>query len=189
MFLIGDLIRCHRSPQGGTGRHRLPQAVKHPGCRTSPNTWKTMEINVNLWKSMEIYENLWKSIKIYKIFESQWNPLHVWDICVCKKGHGYILYSKQINSSRICLPKRNHLFKQRKWKSRFSGKHWLWHQNTGQSHYFYENLKWSHGHSGRFAPAGLTGNPDRSSIFDKSVETHFSKSLGLCLGSVFDDLT
>ena len=24
-------------------------------------------------------------------------------------------------------------------------------QNTSQSHYFYEKLKWSHGHSGHFA--------------------------------------
>ena len=59
-------------------------------------------------------------------------------------------------------------------------------QNTGQSHYFDENLKWSHGHYGHFAPAGLTGNPDKSSVFDESV---FSKSLGLSLGSIFNDLT
>ena len=62
-------------------------------------------------------------------------------------------------------------------------------QNTGQSHYFDENLKWSHGHYGHFALDDLTGNPDKSSVFDKSVETHFSKSLGLSLGSIFDELT
>ena len=62
-------------------------------------------------------------------------------------------------------------------------------QNTGQSHYFDENLKLSHGHYEHFAPAGLTGNPDRSSVFDKSVESDFSESLGLSLGSIFDDLT
>ena len=61
-------------------------------------------------------------------------------------------------------------------------------QNTGQSHYFDENLKWSHGHYGHFAPAGLTGNPDKSSVFDKSVEVHFSKSLGLVSGNIFDNL-
>ena len=50
-------------------------------------------------------------------------------------------------------------------------------QFTYQSHYFDENVKWSHGHYGHFAPAGLTGNPDRSSVFDKSVERDsFQKS-------------
>ena len=39
---------------------------------------------------------------------------------------GYILYSKNINASQICPRKRNQLFKQRKWESRFSGKHGLW---------------------------------------------------------------
>ena len=62
-------------------------------------------------------------------------------------------------------------------------------QDTGQSHYFDENLKWSHGHYGHFAPAGLTGNPYKSYVFDKSVESDFFKSLGLSLGSIFDDLT
>ena len=57
-------------------------------------------------------------------------------------------------------------------------------QNTGQSHYFDENLK-AHGHYGHFALDDLTGNPDKSSVFDESV---FSKSLGLSLGSIFDNL-
>jgi hypothetical protein len=35
-------------------------------------------------------------------------------------------------------------------------------QITYQSHNLNENLKWSHGHYGHFAPAGLTGTPDRS---------------------------
>ena len=47
-------------------------------------------------------------MKIHEIHE------HVSDIFVLKKEHGYILYSKQINASHICLPKRNKLFKQRK---------------------------------------------------------------------------
>ena len=46
-------------------------------------------------------------------------------------------------------------------------------QNTGRNQHFDENLKWSHGHSGHFAPAGLTGNPDESQVFDKSVESDF----------------
>ena len=62
-------------------------------------------------------------------------------------------------------------------------------QNTGQSYYFDGNLKWSHGHYGHFALDGLTGNPNKSSVFNKSVETHFCKSLGRSLGSRFDDLT
>ena len=51
-------------------------------------------------------------------------------------------------------------------------------QRACQSHISYENLKWSHGHSGHFAPAGLIGNPDRSSVFDKSVESEFLKKSG-----------
>ena len=34
---------------------------------------------------------------------------------------GYILYSKEINASDICPPKRNKWFRQRKWKSFFGG--------------------------------------------------------------------
>ena len=38
---------------------------------------------------------------------------HVWDMFVLKKEHGYMLYSKHINASHICLPKRNKLCEQR----------------------------------------------------------------------------
>ena len=62
-------------------------------------------------------------------------------------------------------------------------------QNTGQSHYFDENLQWSHAHYGHFAPAGLTGNPDKSTVFDESVESGFFKSLGLISETIFDNLT
>ena len=62
-------------------------------------------------------------------------------------------------------------------------------QNTCQSYIFYKNPKWSHGHYGHFAPAGFTGNPDKSSVFDESVESDFSKSLGLISGTIFNDLT
>ena len=96
-----------------------------------------------------------------------------------KRKMGYILYSKHIDASHICPPKRNQLFKQRKWESRFSGKNMDFDlQNACQCHIFYKDLKWSHGHSGHFAPAGLTGNPDRSSIFDKSVESEFFNKSG-----------
>ena len=87
------------------------------------NLWKSMKIYENLWKSMQIYENLWKSMKIYgNLWKSK-------DICVLKKEDDYILYSKHINVSHICPSKRNRFFKQRKWKSWFSGKHGLWPAN------------------------------------------------------------
>ena len=62
-------------------------------------------------------------------------------------------------------------------------------QNTRQSHPFDENLKWSHGHYGHFALAGLTGNPDKSYVFDGSVESDFFKSLGLISETMFNNLT
>ena len=62
-------------------------------------------------------------------------------------------------------------------------------QYACQSHNFYENLKWTHGHYGHFAPAGFPQNPDKSSVFNKSVEIHFSKSLGLISETIFDNLT
>ena len=42
-----------------------------------------------------------------------------------KKKMGDMLYSKNINASHICPAKINELFKQRKLKSRFPGKHGL----------------------------------------------------------------
>ena len=91
------------------------------------NQWKSMKIYENLWKSMKIYKNLWKSSKIYE------NPrIYVF----WKKKMGYILYSKHINASHICPSKRNKLFKQRKWKSRFSGKHGLWHAKRVSKSWF-----------------------------------------------------
>ena len=151
------------------------------------NLCKSIKIYKDLWKSKEICENLWKYTKNYRNLEKSMKIYeHVWDIFVSKKKMGYILYSKRINASHICPPKRNKLFQQRKHKSRYSGNMDFDLQNTGQSHSFDEQLKWSHGHSGHFAPAGLTGNPDRSSVFDKSVESDFFKSLRLSLGSIFD---
>ena len=62
-------------------------------------------------------------------------------------------------------------------------------QLTYQIYYFDENLKWSHGHYGHFAPAGLTGNPHKSSIFGESVESDFFKSMGLISEIILDSLT
>ena len=79
----------------------------------------------NLWKILKIRENQWKSMSIY---ENTWNPWKwVGYICFQKKKMGYILYSKNMNASNICLPERNKLSERRKWKSWFSGKHTLWH--------------------------------------------------------------
>ena len=131
-----------------------------------------MKINEHQWKYKENHENLWKSMKSMNMH----GTYLFW-----KKKKGCILYSKNVNASHICPPKRNKLFKQRKWKSRFSGNMDLDLQNACQSDIFDENLKWCHGHYGHFAPAGLTGNPGRNSVFDKSVESDFFKSLGLSL--------
>ena len=86
---------------------------------------KSMKIYENPRKSMKIDENLWKSMKINEINE------HVWDISVSKKEDGYIVYSERMSASHFCLPNRNQSFKQRKWKSRFSGKHGLWSAKHG----------------------------------------------------------
>ena len=54
--------------------------------------------------------------------------------------------------------------------------------NACQSHIFYKSLKCSHGHSGHFAPAGLIGNPDTSSVFDTSVEKQIFQKSGAQFG-------
>ena len=58
-------------------------------------------------------------MKIHEIHE------HIWGISVSEKEDGYISYSKNIDASHICPPKRNKSFKQRKSKSSFWGKHCL----------------------------------------------------------------
>ena len=73
-----------------------------------------MKIDGNSWKYMKVYEKSMKSMNMHGI-NLFW-----------KKKMGYILYSKNINASHICPPKRNELFKQRSWKSTCWGKWWLW---------------------------------------------------------------
>jgi hypothetical protein len=78
------------------------------------NLWKSikiyesMKIYENLWKSMEIYENIWKSMKID---ENPWKSMESMNIygtyLFRKKKMGYILYSKNMNASHMCPPKRN----------------------------------------------------------------------------------
>ena len=149
-----------------------------------------MKIYENLWKSMEIYKNLWKSIRIS---ENQWKSAKIHEnpkiYVFWKKKMGYILYSKHINASHSVLQRELNCLNRENENHGFPENMDFDLQNACQSHMFHEHLKWSRGHYGHFAPAGLTGNPDRSLVFDKSVETHFSKSLGLSLGSVLDYLT
>ena len=99
-----------------------------------------------------------------------------------KNKMGYILYSKNINASHICPPTRNYLFQQRKWNWCFRENIDFDLQNTYQSNILYENLKWSHGHYGYFALDDLTENPDRNSIFDKSVESEVFQKSGTQFG-------
>ena len=142
------------------------------------NAWKSTEIHESLLKSMKILGILWKSMKIYNNIWKSMKPMNMYARYVFrKKKMGYILYSKNINASHICPPKRNKLFKQRKWKSSLRENMDSEVQNTGQSHSFDENLKWSHGHYGHVAPAGFPQNHYQSRVFDKSVDFHSSKTL------------
>ena len=72
-------------------------------------------------------------------------------ICFAKKKMGYILYSRHINTSPICPPKRNQLFKQRNENRCFREDIDFDLQNACQSHILYENMKWSRGHCDHFA--------------------------------------
>ena len=135
-----------------------------------------MKNDENRWTSIE---KLWKSMKISKIDEIH----NIYGMYLLRTEKiGYILCSKHIHASHICPPKRNKLSEQRNGNWCFQGNMDFDLQVTYQSHYFYENLKWSHNHYGHFAPAGLTGNPDRSSVFDKSVERDLFKVWGSVWG-------
>ena len=80
----------------------------------------------------------WKSMKIN---ENPWNPWTCMGyICFDKKEMDYIFYSKKIDASHICPPKRNKLFKQREWKSSFSAKRGLGPAKHGSKSLFW----WRH---------------------------------------------
>ena len=64
-----------------------------------------------LKKTMKIHEHLEESMKIMN--------MHLFS----QKKKCDILYSKNINASHICPPKRNRLLKQRQRKWRFLGTH------------------------------------------------------------------
>ena len=141
---------------------------------------KIYKIYENLCKSMKIYKNLWKSMKFMTCMGY---------ICF-KQRKCVIFYVLNIYTPHIsALQRKINCFNRENENRGFRGNMDFDLQNTGQSHYFDENLKWSHCHYGHFAPAGLTGNPDRSSVFDKSVGSGLFQSLGLSLGSIFNDLT
>ena len=150
---------------------------------TYANLGKSMRINENwsksIKKSMKNNEKLWKSTKFMTYMG-----------CICFEQrrlvifHVLNIYTPHISALQReinCLNREN-------WNLCFQGNMSFDLQITYQSHIFYENLKWSHGHYGHFALDDLIGNPDRRSVFDKSVEVHFSKSLGLISGTIFDGL-
>ena len=96
-----------------------------------------MKIYENPWTSMKMYRNLWKSMKIYDNLRKSMKSMNMYGIYLFwKRNIDYISYFKNVNASHICPPKRNKLFKQRTWKSRFSGKPGLWpaeHETKSQA--------------------------------------------------------
>ena len=114
---------------------------------------------------MKIYEDLWKSMNIYGTYLFQ------------KKKMGYILYSKNINASHICPPKKNQLFKQRKWKSRFSGKHGLWPAKYGSKSLFWWKPEMIPGSFRSFCPSRFDWKPRwKFSFWRKCWKCFFQKS-------------
>ena len=145
------------------------------------NLRKSMKIYKNLRKSMRIYENLWKSMTIH---ENLWKSMKIqWYMC-SEKGRWVIFYILNTWTPYISVLHREiNCLNRENGNCCFQGNIDFDLQITYQSHSFDENPKWSHGHYGHFAPAGLTGNKDRSEVFDKSVEVHCSKSLALISGT------
>ena len=102
---------------------------------------------LNLQKSLKINEHLWNLLKSMNIYGMYW---------LRGKKMGYSLYSNNINASHICPPKKEIDCVNREKENRGFRKNIDFGlQNTSQSHSFDENLKWSHGHYGHFAPRGF----------------------------------
>jgi hypothetical protein len=97
MFLVGDPIRCHRPPQGATGRHRPLSTL----AQILSNTWKTIEINEKQLKSMRIYENLLKSMTNY---ENLSKSMKIQGYMRSAKGRWVIFYIPNIQMPHICVP-------------------------------------------------------------------------------------
>ena len=144
------------------------------------------EIYWNQWQCEKIYENLWTSIGIC---ENPWNPWTCMGYICFEKRRWVIFYVLNMYTPHIsALQRRINCLNRENGNWCFQGNMDFDLQITYQSHSIDENLKWSHGHYGHFAPSGLRGTRDRSSVFDKIVESNFFKSLGLSLGSIFDKL-
>ena len=143
--------------------------------------WKSMKINENHWKSMKInrktmkiYENLWKSIEIY---ENLWKSMEIYEnpkiYVFWKRKMGYLLYSKHINASNICPQREINCLNRENENAFLQGNMEFDLQITCQSHLFYENMKWSHGHYGHFAPSGFPQTHTRRWVFDKLLIVNF----------------
>ena len=134
------------------------------------NQWKSMKIYKNLWKSMKIdnesmkiYENLWKSMKINRktiqINESLWKFMksitYMGSICF-EKRRWVIFHILNTETPHISVFQKGiNCSNKENGNQGFRENMDFDLQNTSQSHFFYENLKWSHGHYGHFAPAGF----------------------------------
>ena len=142
------------------------------------NLWKSMKIYENLWKSMEIYGNLCKSMKIY---ENLWKSMKIYGMhniygiyLFWKKKMGYIFYILNTETPHISVLQREINYLNRENGNRVFRENMDFDlQNTRQSHYFDENVKWSYGHYGHFAPAGFPQNHNKTCVFLKHVEIHF----------------
>ena len=124
---------------------------------------KSMKMYKNLWKSIEIYENLWKSMKINRksmqIHENIWNSVKSMTYmgCICFEQRRWVMfYVLNIYTPHISALQRGiNCLNRENGNWCFQGNMDFDQQITYQSHYFYENLKWSHGHYGHFAPSGF----------------------------------
>ena len=114
--------------------------------------------------SMRIYENQWKSTK----------SMNMYGIYLCrKKKMGYFLYSKNINASHICPPKRHRLFQQREWKFMFSGQHGLWPAKHGSKSHLLWKLEMIPRSLRTFCPKRFLTNPQQKLRFRQKCWSPF----------------
>ena len=100
-------ITCHQNPRNVIfSEKKAPAAVHHTHTGHKKHQERHFFIN-----KQHIYVYIYIYIHIYTYISLFW-----------EKKMGYILYSKHINASHICPPKRNQLFKQRKWELSVFGK-------------------------------------------------------------------
>jgi hypothetical protein len=120
-----------------------------------------------------------------KISDTAWNPWTCMGyICLEQRRWGIFYMVKAKHTCHICPPERNKLFKQRKWKLRLSGKHWLspathmskWHVSR-KPEMFPRSLR-------SFVSSRFLLNAWWEFDFRESVGIHFWKVWGLELGSL-----